>query len=130
MPQLPHSVKAGIYEVYAFEDMIIGEAKSSPSRPIATGTYNNLGRLFKTFRQHVDPMEDAEDAKAYNVLHKSIKERVRERLNEEEEYGPSEHHVVLADDHAEEPPLGSEEEAPPRGSEEEAPPHGSEEEAM
>ena len=82
MPQLPHSVKAGIYEVYAFEDMIIGEAKSSPSRPIATGTYNNLGRLFKTFRQHVDPMADAEDAKAYNVLHG----RERQKNEEEEDY--------------------------------------------
>ena len=111
MPQLPHSVKAGIYEVYAFEDMIIGEAKSSPSRPIATGTYNNLARLFKTFRQHVDPMEDAEDAKEYNVLHKSIAKRERERQNEEEEdylYGPLDHRLV-ADDNAEEqsgaPPL-------------------------
>ena len=63
-------------------------------------------------------MEDAEDAKAYNVLHKSIAKRVRERQNEEEEdclYWPLEHHLVLADDHAEEqsgaPPLGSEEEA-------------------
>ena len=98
--------------------MIIGEADSSPSRPIATGTYNNLVRLFKTFRQHVDPMEDAEDAKEYNVLHKSIAKRVLERQNEEEEdylYGPLEHHLVLADDHQEEqsgaPPLGSEEEA-------------------
>ena len=106
MPQLPHSVKAGIYEVYAFDDMIIGEADSSSSRsrPIATGTYNNLARLFKTFWQHVDPMEDAEDAKGYNVLHKSIKEREREWQNEEEEdylYGPSDHHLV-ADDHEEE----------------------------
>ena len=63
MPQLPHSVKAGIYEVYAFDDMIIGEADNSSSRPIATGTHNNLERLFKTFRQHVDPKKDAEDAK-------------------------------------------------------------------
>ena len=71
MPQLPDSVKAGIYEVYAFDDMIIVEAKSSSSRSrqIATGTYNNLTRLFKTFWQHVDPMKDAEDAKEYNVLH-------------------------------------------------------------
>ena len=114
MPQLPHSVKAGIYEVYAFEDMIIGEGKSSPSRPIATGTYNNLGRLFKTFRQHVDPMADAEDAKAYNVLHG----RERQKNEEEEEDGPSSEQqppVVLADDddhHAAEPaPVGCEEEA-------------------
>ena len=111
MPQLPHSVKAGIYEVYAFDDMIIGEADGSSSRPIATGTYNNLARLFKTFRQHVDPMEDAEDAKEYNVLHKSIAKRERERQNEEEEdylYGPLDHRLV-ADDNAEEqsgaPPL-------------------------
>ena len=111
MPQLPHSVKAGIYEVYAFEDMIIGEG---PSRPIATGTYNNLGRLFKTFRQHVDPMADAEDAKAYNVLHG----RERQKNEEEEEDGPSSEQqppVVLDDDddhHAAEPaPVGCEEEA-------------------
>ena len=25
MPQLPHSVKAGIYEVYAFGDIVTGE---------------------------------------------------------------------------------------------------------
>ena len=74
MPQLQHSVKAGIYEVYAFDNMTIGEADSS-GRPIASGTYNNLERLFKTFRQHVDPKEDAEDAKEYNVLQKSIDKR-------------------------------------------------------
>ena len=39
MPQHPYSVKAGIYVVYSFDNIIVGEAHS---RPIATGTYNNL----------------------------------------------------------------------------------------
>ena len=82
--------------MFAFDDMMIGEADSS-SRPIATGTYNNFKRLFKTFRQHVDPKEDAEDAKEYNVLQKSIDEREREWQNEEDDlYRPLDH---PADDH-------------------------------
>ena len=71
MPQLPRSVKAGIYEVYAFGDIITGEEY----RPVATGTYNNLERLFKNFRQHVDPKEDAKDAEEYNALYRSMDER-------------------------------------------------------
>ena len=59
MPQLPHSVKAGIYEVYPFYNITVGEAHS---RPIGTGTYSNLERLFKNFRQHVNQKEDAKDA--------------------------------------------------------------------
>ena len=42
---------------------------------VATGTYNNLARLFKKFRQHVNPKEDAKDAKEYDALHKLIDER-------------------------------------------------------
>ena len=59
MPQHPHSVKGGIYEVYAFDNIIAGEAHS---RPIATGTYNDLKRLLKNFRQYVDTKKDAHSA--------------------------------------------------------------------
>ena len=85
MPQLPHSVKAGIYEVYAFHSMTVGEAHS---RPIATGTYYNLERLFKNFRQHVNPKEGVKDAKEYNALNNSIDERERQFQIEGDLFSP------------------------------------------
>ena len=65
MPQLPHSVKAGIYEVYAFGDIVTGEEY----RSVTTGTYINLERLFKNFRQHMNRKADAKDAEEYNALY-------------------------------------------------------------
>ena len=51
MPQLQHSVKAGIYEVYAFDNMTIGEVHRSrllvagQSRPAHTTTSRGCSRL-------------------------------------------------------------------------------------
>ena len=56
---------AGIYEVYAFGDIVTGEEY----RSVTTGTYINLERLFKNFRQHMNRKADAKDAEEYNALY-------------------------------------------------------------
>ena len=54
--------------------MTAGDSHSRPGS-IAIGTNNNLERLIKNFRQHVNQNEDAKDTKEYNTLYKSFDER-------------------------------------------------------
>ena len=73
--------------------MTVGDLEAH-SRPVATGTYNNLEGLFKNFRQHVNPKEDGKDAKEYNALYKTIDERGLELQMKGDLFSRWDHHYA------------------------------------